>query len=1098
MAVQESQPSAQARIARPALAQLLNRALDAGPVLLIAGGGCGKTVALEEALSRRGVTSVWVGCDEGDRDAGRLVRRFADELRHAVPGAVDPFVERLAVAQERVDVAEVGESLVAELERLLVDEVVIAFDDAEYLCDSPEAAAVVGRMLATECSALRTVVASRSPLPLRLAKLRSSGRLVELGPAELAFDPAECAQLLRLVRGAAGEVDAEELFAATEGWPLGAALGALHGEIGERHGTPSQDRLFDFLREQVLEALSPSLRRALVDSGVPAELNDGCVRALELPSDFVEQALRAGLPLRSVQREEIWFAYHPLVRKFLGECLAAERPREEVRGLNARVASALTESGQVERAIEHWLAAEEWRLAADAIRTAASPLVHTAPGTVWRWLEALPTEERAAASVRLLEGTLQWGEGERVRAIDSLTAAGRGFKESQDVVGEWLARFALADPLFVSGEFERVIELADGFDDVKALAAGVAPPAVAAYAAAAAGAVGRGPESEELSTRLLAHPNSGMLRPARTIWELHRLLTEGDFELIMRGLEEAVSEFKRFDPINRLPTVAALFAQTLGDQGRDAEALEHWEEVEKVARRAHTTPVLWASFVWRALLHARAERLRPAEDCLARGAKVATGMGMREHAFQLACARIAGLRGDRTEALSAGEKTLALAKRAPLADRFQAVVDVAPVLVEVGAPDAAWRAVDEDLAVCDERLPGRTGRFSRSLLLGLRAWLRHVRQDETGSLDDLARMWDAAGPNAPDVVRRDWRLLERLLWRGLEAGALDPSSVIGAIESAWPGGDVLLSFTEHPHAAVRRAAVPATTHSGNPSAIARLGELARDPDAQVAAAAAAAMKRMRTAPPPLVFELLGPFRVRRGSWQVEDSAWDRRVAQRVVRYLLVNRGSLVPDDLLLETFWSGVPQETARKRLKVAVSCARAVLDVPGTPSVIEVTERALALRLRARDSVDVDRFEEISRTALGAAGADQRQLLERAIALWTGEPLPEERDADWATLWREHLTVRYAEVLNALVAACHSDGDHLAATDAARKLVEVDPLDESAQRLLITAYARSGMRAHALRQYLECRRRLVDELGVEPASDTMDVQRRVLAGDPI
>jgi DNA-binding SARP family transcriptional activator len=174
------------------------------------------------------------------------------------------------------------------------------------------------------------------------------------------------------------------------------------------------------------------------------------------------------------------------------------------------------------------------------------------------------------------------------------------------------------------------------------------------------------------------------------------------------------------------------------------------------------------------------------------------------------------------------------------------------------------------------------------------------------------------------------------------------------------------------------------------------------------------------------------------------------------------------------------------------------VLDVPDTPSVIEGAERTLALRLRERDSVDADRFEQAARAALGADGPERRPLLERAVGLWAGEPLPEERYADWAAAWRESLTVRYAEVLAALVAACHEDDDQLAATQAARRLVELEPLDESAQRELITAYARSGRRAHALRQFLECRRRLVDELGMEPAAQTVELQRRVLAGEPV
>jgi DNA-binding SARP family transcriptional activator len=255
---------------------------------------------------------------------------------------------------------------------------------------------------------------------------------------------------------------------------------------------------------------------------------------------------------------------------------------------------------------------------------------------------------------------------------------------------------------------------------------------------------------------------------------------------------------------------------------------------------------------------------------------------------------------------------------------------------------------------------------------------------------------------------------------------------------------------------------------------------------------------VNAAPPPLEFRLFGGFRLRRGSWHVEDSAWDRRVAQRLVRYLLVKRGSAVPDDQLLEAFWPDKPAASARRSLRVAVSCARAVVDLPMAPSVIEVSEHTLALRLRERDSVDVDRFEDAARVAFAASDGDRRPLLERAAALWAGEPLPEERYEDWANPWREDLELRYGEVLRALGRACRAEGDYLAAARAAQRLVELDPLDEAAQRELMLAYARSGRRSHALRQYLECRRALIEGLGVEPARETQELHGRLLAGDPV
>lgn len=111
---------------------------------------------------------------------------------------------------------------------------------------------------------------------------------------------------------------------------------------------------------------------------------------------------------------------------------------------------------------------------------------------------------------------------------------------------------------------------------------------------------------------------------------------------------------------------------------------------------------------------------------------------------------------------------------------------------------------------------------------------------------------------------------------------------------------------------------------------------------------------------------------------------------------------------------------------------------------------------------------------------------------------MPEERYSDWAAAWREDLVARHRRVLVALAELRTRAGDHAGAAAAATRLVAIDPLDEGAQRLLIAAHARAGNRARALRQYLACRRQLVDALGLEPSEETRALHRHVLAGRPV
>ena len=333
------------------------------------------------------------------------------------------------------------------------------------------------------------------------------------------------------------------------------------------------------------------------------------------------------------------------------------------------------------------------------------------------------------------------------------------------------------------------------------------------------------------------------------------------------------------------------------------------------------------------------------------------------------------------------------------------------------------------------------------------------------------------------VLRTEWPQVREVLWSSLEAGALDAGAAVAALDAAFPGGPEVVSLAEHPRPAVREAAVEAAAAAGRPEALTALD------------AGGAARERLLRDPPALTFRTLGRFEVRRGAWVVDAATWERKVAERVVRLLLIRGGELVPEDELFEALWPGKSPGSARRGLQTAISSARAVLDLPWGPSRVQADERSYALIVGDGDRLDADAFEAAADRALAARGPERLAALEAAAALWTGEPLPEERYADWAASWRERLSSVHADVLVALVEGHRNAGDNPAAARAARALVDLDPLDERSQRLLMEAYAAAGRRGDALRQFMECRRTLVEQLGIEPDAETLALQRRILAG---
>ena len=203
-----------------------------------------------------------------------------------------------------------------------------------------------------------------------------------------------------------------------------------------------------------------------------------------------------------------------------------------------------------------------------------------------RWLDTLPQEVRTGRACLLLQGALDWAAGHQADAVASLREAVGGYTEAGDLIGMWLARFALADPLFVTGGIEEVVDLAEGFDAEPALAAGFTPPAVAVYAAARWPRSAGWPSATSCRAARGASPFRRGPAVARR-WECYTHLLSGRFAELLPAAESAIREFKRSDPFSRLAVVSAVLPFALADQGRDAEALAGWRDVEeRVARRA--------------------------------------------------------------------------------------------------------------------------------------------------------------------------------------------------------------------------------------------------------------------------------------------------------------------------------------------------------------------------------------------------------------------------------------------------------------------------------------------------------------------------------
>ncbi len=1084
----------------------MDEAVASGPLLVVAGPGFGKSTLLDQALRARGLPVAWIACTDAERDPGRLLLAIVDATRRATPGAADAFAERLAAAPGGINPQAATDQLLAELADLLVEPLFVVIDDAERLEGADGALARVETLLCARIAPLRVTVAARRPPNLRLAKLRAAGGLTELGAADLVFSAEESAEVLRLSGGDhAGDGDVEAVVSAAQGWPLGVALLArltpahrrewTTAAAGDAPNAASLTALHSYLAEEVLDSLDPDLREAVVDSSVAQRITPGIAAALEWPDDLLERVERAGvLVQRGGGRGE--FSYHPLFREFLLARLEAERDEPARLALRARVAPAIATSGDPIEAIDLWLEAGEWEELTPFLEREGPELIRGSPGLVRGVLERLPPEARGEPGIRLLEGQVEWAAGNHPRAAELLWEAVDGLRGRDDSPREWMARFMIADSLGALGDVDGAVRAAEGFDEPAASAAGAFGPATAIMAAMVLAGFGRFEESERIAERARRHPDADAIANVEAVRRAFIDTARGDFDASLERARAALSESRREDPFNVRLYVMSCVAVFLEERGQWNDAIAMWTEIEEFAGEALAPFLARENHDWRAKLHTRAGRLPEAEAELALGVPIERGW--RAHVHHVARARVAAMRGDAAETCAAAERAIEIQPSAPILFRASVASDLVPALARTGSRQRAWTLLGDTIEVVDEALPSG-GLVPRPGLLALRAWLREGDGDQAGADEDLRVAWRDAGPVRPYILRREWEQLQPLLWSALERRLLDADEVVNAIGEAFPDGLALVEFMAHPLPEVRRAALDPATASGHPEAVRRLHELVADEEPGVGAAARRARDRLAEAVPPLHFGLLGDFSVRRGAWEIEDETWDRPTAARVVRFLLIHRAEVVPAEVVVEALWPKLPPERARSSLHTAVSRARRALDLPDAAhTVLESIEGGYRLRLGERDTVDAEDFEAAAAVALEETGRDRQRLLERARSLWGGEPLPAERYSEWTIAWRERLVDRYVELLTALVALHVRNEDHPSTIAAARDIVELDPLNEAGHRELMAAYARSGRTGHALRQYLECRRALVGELGVEPAEATSRLQAQILAGESV
>ncbi len=214
--------------------------------------------------------------------------------------------------------------------------------------------------------------------------------------------------------------------------------------------------------------------------------------------------------------------------------------------------------------------------------------------------------------------------------------------------------------------------------------------------------------------------------------------------------------------------------------------------------------------------------------------------------------------------------------------------------------------------------------------------------------------------------------------------------------------------------------------------------------------------------------------------------FETRTVAALLIYLACQRQP-VGREALAEFFWPERPPKQARSNLRVALHRLRQQL-----ADYLLITQSSVTLNPAATITLDIVHIERYLAEGNLSEGTERYTNDFLADFYLDSSPAFEQ----WALLERERLRTRVLSAYQQLIDRQAAASQFAVATNAAQRLLQLDPLHEPTHRQLMRILAQSGQRSAALAQYETCRNLLSSELAVLPDETTTALAEQIRTGE--
>ncbi|MFN0038200.1 MAG: BTAD domain-containing putative transcriptional regulator [Burkholderiales bacterium] len=1015
------------------------------PLIWISGPpGAGKTALVASYLGDREAPSIWYQIDAGDADPAAVFHYFAlAGEAHSTSGL--PSLPRF-VPEHLSDLPGFARLFFRAFFSQLPERVILVLDNFQEAPEDASVHDILRQAVAEVPPGSSVIVISRVEAPSSFVQFAAQGVMTGVGWDKLQFALEEV-RAIAAERGVTDDWLLKALHHQSQGWVAGITL--MLERLGQFDGrsqelpTETRESVFNYFASLIFDRASEQHRHILLSIGFLPRVTpsfaielSGCAGAPTLLEDLYRRRMFTD---RRPGTEPV-YQFHALFLDFLRSQAKVSWTAQQLTDLLHRSACLLEKVGELEAAMDIWLAAQEWSEVTRLIEKEGSRFLNSGRRqTLIRWINALPETQREKqpwTTFWLGRALMQTAPEQGIEVVErSLNS----FRKLEDHDGQIECLAVLLKGGFLG--FRAFEKMNGGLDELLALMEK---------------SPGFRSQIAELEIRGVLATSLFHLRPwhpltvvaYRRVGELLSRCTDpsvglnaslaalvvsalsGDFDLGNR-VADAAKSFASLDSAS--PSEAAWCLAQIGYlrfmEGRYDEALDILDKAARVAETNGVRSVLLPINLWRFTIQWRVVGWPAANATLAKvRAMTITKSAMNEAMLQLFSARSAMHAGNSEEAerLSTLSQQSAMRTESKLQGIIFSLSNI-DIFLQIGKREEA------------------------QLLIG-----------QVNQLIELAPVYRC--------FRAALSLVEARLVQTSEKRLYAVTKLREALAQAKEGNSrYYIRFADYSMPPLFCLALEEGIEVNLVQHIIRMFRLKPPDDAP------------DNWPRPVRIFTLGRFEVQVNDKPMEFSRKLPRKTLLLLKAIVAFGGRDVPEQSLCDALWGDEEGDAASNALAITVLRLRKLLG-----SSESVIQQGGKISLNP-EMCWVDKW--VFEARLADRGFDSQKVL----ASYGGTFLPEDGGESWSVAPRERLRGKFIDTLSQFGAILENEGNWSEAVRYYLRGIDADPIVESFHQGLMRCYERLDKRTEALSVYRRFKHTLSVVLGVPPSDATQGLFKEVL-----